>query len=121
VGGYKAEFTPDSVADDIVFEAAVGLEDQIESFLVPNANDLLPDEDAMEAMMAFDDQEALDALPDGFEETVKFGGYARMSWGCKVTFAKKDGKFSKVTECGGKGVKAMGKAPGEDEILFEEE
>lgn len=84
---------------------------QIDSLYTLHMEDVLPPEDAMKAMMNFDDMEAIDNVPDGFSQIVKFGGSAKVEWGCKVVFAKKDGKFSKQSECGGKGSKVMGQAP----------
>eukprot|EP00538_Stauroneis_constricta_P006998 CAMPEP_0119551828 /NCGR_PEP_ID=MMETSP1352-20130426/4965_1 /TAXON_ID=265584 /ORGANISM="Stauroneis constricta, Strain CCMP1120" /LENGTH=229 /DNA_ID=CAMNT_0007597945 /DNA_START=90 /DNA_END=779 /DNA_ORIENTATION=- len=52
---------------------------------------------------------------EGMEKTVEFGGFAKVEWGCKVSFKMKDGKFTKTGECGAGGKAGMGKKPDDDD------
>jgi hypothetical protein len=81
--------------------------EQVQS-IMPEKHNLLPSEDAMEAMVVFDDPEMLEGMEEGFSKTVEFGGSVEAGWGCKVTFEKKDGKFTKKADCGFTGIGGEG-------------
>jgi len=62
------------------------------------------DEDELEGI--FEDEDCSDE--EGCGKTIKFGGYAKLFWGCNMTFHKKDDKFTKKIECGGKSWEGAG-------------
>merc|ERR1712224_824021 len=43
------------------------------------------------------------------QKTIEFGGFAKLFWGCKMTFTKEDDEFRREIECGGKSFEGMGK------------
>jgi hypothetical protein len=100
----------ESAAEDIANEMATVVFEQVQS-VMPEKRNLLPSEDAMEAMMVFDDPEMLEDMEDGFSKTIEFGGFVKAGWGCKVTYEKKDGKFSKQADCGFSGAGGEGPKP----------
>jgi hypothetical protein len=109
-GGMKQEFHAGSKAEEIANDVASELHEQLSKFL-PSVENLHPQGEEMEAMMAFDDEAQLAGMEVDVEKVVEFGGFAKIEWGCKVTYAKKRGKFSKTVECGAKSEDGMGKKP----------
>merc|ERR1712224_951812 len=45
---------------------------------------------------------------DGCKKKVEFGGYAKIFWGCNITFSMKGKKVSKEVDCGGKSSEVAG-------------
>jgi len=115
-GGMKSEFGMKK-ADEIVNEIATVLSEQLQDFM-PSKEGLIPMDGEMEAMKMFDDIETLEDVEDGFSKTVEFGGFVKASWGCKITYEKKGGKFSKKSECGFSGMDGMGPKKPEMEKEF---
>jgi len=60
-------------------------------------DDFMPSEDIIEQ---------IDTMVDG--ETVEFGGFGGVGWGCKAKFSKKKNFVFETAECGVKGIKGMG-------------
>lgn len=96
----------------------------MKSSIMPDDKSMFVTEDAMEELISwdvdydYDDEsdehddvfEGEDCSSDeGCKKTVKFGGYAKLFWGCNITFSKKGKKLSKDVSCGGKSFEGIGK------------
>jgi hypothetical protein len=114
-GGMKSEFTMEFNAEDMAKELADQLFDETNSFM-PGVEAYYPDEEAMAALMEFDDDAAVEGMTEGHSKTIEFGGVVKAEFGCKVTFERNNGKFTKKSACGFKGSSRAGKKPdGADE------
>lgn len=110
-GGMKSEFhIGHDSAKDIAEEVSSALFEQVHN-MFPEKHNLLPSDDAMEAMMAFDNPELIQDVEEGMSKTIEFGGFVKAGWGCKVTYEKIGGKFSKKAECGFSGFAGEGLKP----------
>jgi len=89
----------DDLADDLASEIARMLVD-----MMPTKGGLRPTDDTMSELASWDDcSEGGDC-----HKTVQFGGFAKLFWGCNMTFSKEGGTFSKEIDCGGKSFEGMG-------------
>lgn len=80
-------------------------------------NNLFVTEESMAELMNWDSDHIFDGEDCSLEgdgkgcgKMVEFGGYAKVFWGCNITFSKNDRKMSKEIDCGGKTFEGMGKA-----------
>mmetsp|Transcript_10409 Transcript_10409/g.13194 ORF Transcript_10409/g.13194 Transcript_10409/m.13194 type:complete len:198 (-) Transcript_10409:66-659(-) len=114
-GGMKSDFDASSSAHSIVSDVAGDLAGKIMDF-VPDKDKLIPMVGNMEELLDMDT--LLKDVEDGFSRTMEFGGYINAAWGCKVTYEKEDGEFSKTVECGFRGDSGMGPKPSNIEAEF---
>jgi hypothetical protein len=112
-GGLLKEFTVGVSGEEIADDIASELFEQVHGMMPKDS--FMPLDEDIEAMMAFDDMEMLEDGGGDFSKSVEFGGFVKAEWGCKVTFGKEKGKFSKKLDCGLKGVSGMGKGPKEED------
>jgi hypothetical protein len=115
-GGISAEFSMECTPEEFVSEVAHGLEEQVRSIAIMNADDLMLD---MNQVMDADDEML---MTEGAEKTFEFGGYAKVEWGCNVTYAMTKGKLSKTSRCGFRSEEGKGMKPTEDDsdIMLQE-
>lgn len=115
--------------EDMMEETTLALHGQLME-MMPSAIDFVPDDDIMETMKLLDvnegddnDEALLDKVDDGFSKTIEFGGKAHVDFGCRVTFSKKRGKFTKSVKCGMKGAAGIGKKDKDEryESMFNQE
>jgi hypothetical protein len=117
-GGMKTEFAMEFSAEDMAKELAGQLFQETNSFM-PGVEAYYPDEEAIAALMEFDDESLFESMAEGHSKTVEFGGVIKAEFGCKVTFGHENGKFSKKSECGFKGRSGAGKKPEDaDEEIY---
>jgi hypothetical protein len=65
----------------------------------------------MEELVRWDTEGELvfeDCSDDSCKKTLEFGGYAKLFWGCNITFTMKGKKVGKDVECGGKSFEGAG-------------
>ena len=92
-GGILVKFPMECTPKEYVLEVAHGLEEQVCSIAIMNAEDLMLD---MNQVMDADNKML---MMEGAEKTFEFGGYAKVEWGCNVTYAMTKGKRSKMSCC----------------------
>lgn len=110
-GGAKMKFgkktkTPD-IVDSIVEEVGANLQ----------SLDVHVDMDAMQVM---EEEMMLGSDELDMEKTIEVGGFAKLYWGCNVTFVKKRGKMGKKASCGFKSVEGMGGKPADMDEEYNE-
>lgn len=90
----------DDLADNLASEIGRMLAD-----MMPTQRGLRPNDDTMAELASWDD-----CSEDGdCHKTIEFGGFAKLFWGCNMTFTKEGDKFSREVDCGGKSFEGMGK------------
>lgn len=114
-GSMKSEFTVGFRAEDVAKELASQLWDAANDFL-PDREAFYPDDETMQGLLEFDNQDDLELLEEGHSKTIEFGGFIKAGYGCKVTYGREGGKFTKKTECGFKGFSGGGMKPGDEEL-----
>ena len=103
-GGVKktldVSMAADGLADDLASEIGRMLAD-----MMPTERGLRPTDDTMAEPPSWDE-----CTEEGdCHKTIEFGGFAKLFWGCKMTFTKEDDEFRREIECGGKSFEGMGK------------
>lgn len=116
-GGFKqvvgAQLSPKELAETVV---AAGIADLQSSMMQPNDyQQNLLSEETMEELVRWDTEgelvfEGEDCLEEngGCKKTLEFGGYAKVLWGCNITFSMNGKKVGKDVECGGKSFEGAG-------------
>lgn len=79
-------------------------------------SDNLVPEDVLSELVSLDEIEPIDDIfgeeecsKEGCKKKMEFGGYAKVFWGCNVTYSKEGLKMSKDVECGFKSFEGIGK------------
>lgn len=111
-GGMKMEFEISTKPMDVVWNVVEEVHTQLDENFIPDAEFLMPSDDVLDDWMAASSSEGLE---EGKSMTMEFGGTAKVEWGCKVTYSRKEGKFSKSAACGFKGSSKSGKKDPEQE------
>uniref|UniRef100_A0A6T9YFR0 Uncharacterized protein n=1 Tax=Pseudo-nitzschia arenysensis TaxID=697910 RepID=A0A6T9YFR0_9STRA len=100
-------------AKDIAKDVSEQIRD-LNSDVVFSGN-LVP-EDVLSELMSLDEMEQVDEIfgdedcsEEGCKKKMEFGGYAKVFWGCNVTYSKEGLKMSKEAACGFKSFEGMGK------------
>jgi hypothetical protein len=120
-GGIKGEFHKKQCkAEDISHDVDRHLKNQIHDTYMEDKELFAPDEEAVDALKAFDNAAFVAGLENGSEHKVKFGGFMAAWWGCEVTITKTEKGIEKQFDCGGKFHKGHGEKPSDEELaLFE--
>jgi len=131
MGGFKQTVSAELAAKDLVEGVvATGIVDLRSSMMSNNPKDYYPPEEAMEELVHWDNVESdivfegedCSEESDGCKKKVEFGGYAKIFWGCNMTFSMKGKAVSKEVECGGKSSEVAGmKKNGIDELTSDSE
>jgi len=123
-GGFKQTADVQLKAKDLVEDVVVnGVLDMRSSMMATDnqMNVIGPSKMDMEELSLWDDYtdnydkmfEGEDCSEDdgGCKKMIEFGGYAKVFWGCNVTFSFQGKKVSKEVECGGKTFEGAGAKP----------
>merc|ERR1719327_140754 len=123
-GGFKQTADVQLKAKDLVEDVVVnGILDMRSSMMATDnqMNVIGPSKMDMEELSLWDDYddnydkmfEGENCLEDdgGCKKKIEFGGYAKVFWGCNVTFSFQGKKVSKEVECGGKTFEGAGAKP----------
>merc|ERR1712176_1683039 len=111
MGGVKVDLSARDLAEDLSSEIR-----DLRSSMSDSQGMLVPEETMMELLrwdetehgeLAFGEEDCSE--DGGCEKRMEFGGFAKLFWGCNITFALKDGKMKKDVACGGKSFEGMGK------------
>eukprot|EP00555_Chaetoceros_dichaeta_P005588 CAMPEP_0198258456 /NCGR_PEP_ID=MMETSP1447-20131203/7878_1 /TAXON_ID=420782 /ORGANISM="Chaetoceros dichaeta, Strain CCMP1751" /LENGTH=177 /DNA_ID=CAMNT_0043945577 /DNA_START=60 /DNA_END=593 /DNA_ORIENTATION=- len=106
-GGSKFGAEEGAPAQSVMESVAKGLHEHLQEGYLPDVDGFMPAEEEMYQIMEMEN--GLSSIEDGEEKSVDFGGVAKVEWGCKATFGRKDGKGYKKVDCGFKGGKGVGK------------
>eukprot|EP00934_Nitzschia_sp_Nitz4_P000504 Nitzschia sp. Nitz4//scaffold1_size375055//290609//291244//NITZ4_000314-RA/size375055-processed-gene-0.458-mRNA-1//-1//CDS//3329541159//504//frame0 len=111
-GGAKSEFNIGFGAEDIAQVLANQLYEQTSNFW-PTQDGFLPDDETMESLVDWDDEAFAEGVEEGVTKEIKFGGFVKVDFDCKVSFGREDGKFTKKSACGFKANSEVTKNPQE--------
>lgn len=115
-GGFKQTVSAELAARDLAGAVvATGIVDLRSSMMSVDPKDFFPPQEAMEELARWDAEgdlvfEGEDCSEEGggCKKKVEFGGYAKVFWGCNITFSMKGKKVSKEVDCGGKSFEGAG-------------
>ena len=119
-GGMKKEFSVEVSAKEMIDSISKELLEQIQADLMPGQEAFFPNKDVVEEMKNYDGDNSDGHLGLDDKLSIEYGGSIKVDWGCKMTFKKADGTFSKKVECGAKlDTAAKKKKPEPDEFVLD--